>query len=117
METNDMTSEPNRPPRPKPDSIITSNHIVSVHPKSLTIKVKHYGCRPATVNLPITEKLYRRMIKVVASSAYINWLPLTFYLNNQGVAYDLMPLKFHMAKEAEKTEKAKNDKDSPKSNH
>jgi hypothetical protein len=95
---------------PEPDSTIIADQIISLHPKSLTIKVKHALCKSITVNLPITTALYKHMLKVVASSNLRKWLPLIFYIDNQGMAYDAKPLEMHNKKVKQAETKANDNK-------
>jgi hypothetical protein len=90
------------------EQTITTRYIERLRTKSVYIKVDNvsYNQSLTTVNLPITKSLHNTLLKAIANPELYRNMPLVFTLNDECVAYKVLPQKLYN-QEKEKTKEAK----------
>lgn len=108
--------------RLKATTTITTDIIMKVHPKIVTVGIRTNAFRQnvTTLNLPIQSNVYKMLTNALSKSKFKDWLPLTFFLNDKSVAYDVQPYEYWKKEKAEakakKQLKTEKDKDGTEAN-
>jgi hypothetical protein len=93
----------------KPLTMITTHWIYRLSKTTITIGVpRQRGL--TNINLPINTDVYKTMLKALANPKLSRWLPLVFFIDNNGTAYKVLPRELYEKQKAEQqAEPDKND--------